>query len=128
MQGTVDLVGFYDISTIVGYLMPSPLYTYIKYMICKQILLITFLEELELFFAHMVKWFQVFLCNTNNSINYESFVCTKINGFMYCDVTETIQLNSHFFTQLNGQTILFLPRLFNVSHLFAHSLNVNQRY
>ena len=24
-----DLVGFYDISTVVGYLMPNPLYTYI---------------------------------------------------------------------------------------------------
>ena len=26
---TFDCVGFYDISTIVGYLMPNPLYTYI---------------------------------------------------------------------------------------------------
>ena len=38
------LVGFYVISTIVGYLMPHPVDTsYIKkYMICKHILLITF--------------------------------------------------------------------------------------
>ena len=27
------LIGFYGISTIVGYLMPNPLYTYILYMI-----------------------------------------------------------------------------------------------
>ena len=27
-----DFVGFYGISTIVGYLMPSPLYTYILYI------------------------------------------------------------------------------------------------
>ena len=27
-----DLVGFYGISTIVGYLMPNPLYTYILYI------------------------------------------------------------------------------------------------
>ena len=33
------LVAFYGISTIVGYLMPNPLYTYIYYMICKQNLL-----------------------------------------------------------------------------------------
>ena len=31
------LVGFYDISTLVGYLMPNPLSTYIEYMICKWI-------------------------------------------------------------------------------------------
>ena len=41
-------VGFYGISTIVGYLMPNPLYIYIRYMICKQILLITFLNGTEL--------------------------------------------------------------------------------
>ena len=78
------LIGFYGISTIVGYLIPNPLYTYILdiydlvwlgfmayqpfrviscqilfihvyqiHMICKQILLITFLNEPELiFFAH----------------------------------------------------------------------------
>ena len=34
------LFGFYGISTIVGYLMPNPLFTYILniYMICKYIL------------------------------------------------------------------------------------------
>ena len=31
------LVGLYGISTIVGYLMPNPLYTYELYMICKHI-------------------------------------------------------------------------------------------
>ena len=31
------LVWFYGISTIVGYLMPNPFYTYIKYMISKHI-------------------------------------------------------------------------------------------
>ena len=40
------LVWFHGISTIVGYLIPNPVYTYIKYMICKLILLITFLNEL----------------------------------------------------------------------------------
>ena len=43
------LVGFYGISTIVNYLMSNPLYTYILiHMICKHILLITFLNESEL--------------------------------------------------------------------------------
>ena len=43
-------VGFYGISTTVGYLMPNLLYAYIKYMICKPILLITFLTSLSSFF------------------------------------------------------------------------------
>ena len=37
-------------------------------MICKLIFLITFLNELELFFFHIVKSFQVLLSNSNNSI------------------------------------------------------------
>ena len=32
----VDLVGFYGISTVVGYLMPNPLYTYVGYLISFQ--------------------------------------------------------------------------------------------
>ena len=41
-------------------------------MICKHILLITFLNEPELIFLFpdKVKWFQVFLYNTNDSIFY----------------------------------------------------------
>ena len=46
LRGPIDLFGlvwFYGISTVVGYLMPNPIYSiYIKYMICKQILLIIF--------------------------------------------------------------------------------------
>ena len=33
----VKLVGFYGISIIVGYVMPNPVYAYIKPMICKRI-------------------------------------------------------------------------------------------
>ena len=54
-QNLFGLLGFYGISTIVGYLMPNPLYTYIYiyiyiyikciYMICKHLLLITFLNK-----------------------------------------------------------------------------------
>ncbi len=43
----VGLVWFYSISTLVGYLMPNPVYRYI-YMIHDHILLITFLNEPEL--------------------------------------------------------------------------------
>ena len=76
-------------------------------MICKHILLITFLNEPELIvFLHMVKWFQVLLCNTNNSIKHQSFV----------------------YTQLNDQTVLFPKIKFSISHLFAQTLNVKQYY
>ena len=66
------LVGFYGISTIVGYLIPNPvyIYIYIRYIWFVNILLITFLNESVLIFLHTVKWFQVLLLNTNNSIYY----------------------------------------------------------
>ena len=68
-EGKIGLVWFYGISTIVGYLMPNPFYTYKIYVICKHILQITFLNEPELiFFLHVVKWFHLFLSNMNNSI------------------------------------------------------------
>ena len=71
-------------------------------MICKQILLITFLNEPKLIFLHTIKWFQVLL---------------------------TMQLNiSKLFTQLNDQTVLFQTTQFSISHLFAYSLNVKQFY
>ena len=47
-------------------------------MICKYILLRTFLNEPKLIFLHTVKWFQVLLCVTNNSIIHESFVYTQM--------------------------------------------------
>ena len=49
----------------------------------------------------LVKWFQVFLCITNNSIKYQSFV----------------------YTLINEQTVLFQE-----NHLFALSLNIKQVY
>ena len=73
------LVGFYCISTIIGYSMSNPLYTYILDMICKHILLITFSNKCELIFLHTVKWFQVLLSTTNSSIIHQSFVFTQLN-------------------------------------------------
>ena len=46
------LIGFYGISTLVWYLMPNPFYSYIKYIISKHLLKITFLNELGLIFSH----------------------------------------------------------------------------
>ena len=37
-------------------------------MICKHILMIAFLNKPDLISLHTVKWFQVLLLNTNNSI------------------------------------------------------------
>ena len=48
--------------------------------------------------SHTVKLFQVLLCITNNSIKLLSFV----------------------YTQLNGQSILFLSVRFKVSHFFTY--------
>ena len=75
-------------------------------MICKHILLITFLNKSKLIFLHIVKWFQVLLGINNNLIKHQSFVNT----------------------QLNEQTVLFLTIKFSISHLFALSLNVKQFY
>ena len=59
-----------------------------------------FLNKHKLILLHTVKWFQVFLCITNNSIKHQLFVCT----------------------QLNDQTVLFLTIQFSINHLFIHSL------
>ena len=48
----------------------------------------------------------VFLCITNNSIKYKSFV----------------------YTQLKDQRVLFLAIQFSINHLFALSLNVKKFY
>ena len=64
-----ERVWFYCISTIVGHLMPNPLYIYIIiYMISK----------------HPIKWFHLFLSNTNKSIDYNLFICSQLDIFKYC--------------------------------------------
>ena len=37
-------------------------------MICKHILLISFLNKSEIIFLHTVKWFHLFVSNIDNSI------------------------------------------------------------
>ena len=71
-------------------------------MICKHILLITFLNEPKLILLPTIKWLQVLLCITNNSIKHQSFV----------------------HTQLNDQTVLFQTIQFSISHSFVPGLNV----
>ena len=47
-------------------------------MICKHVLLITFLHS-QSSFLHTVKWFQVLLSITNNSSRDQTFVYTQLN-------------------------------------------------
>ena len=75
-------------------------------MIRKHILLVTFLNESKLILLLTVKWFQVFLCITNNSIKHQLYV----------------------YTQSNNQTVLFQTIQFSISYLFALSFNVKQFY
>ena len=112
----------YGISTITGYLTTNLIgYIYIKYIISKDILLISFLNKPELISSqlngfyliriilfiiiiclHTVYCFQVLLFITNNSIKHRSF----------------------FYTQLKDQTVLFYTIQFSISaqfFLFRHS-------
>ena len=93
----------------------------------------TFFNEPELILLYTVKWFQVFLLSMNISIYYLSFVCTQLSGFKYCYVSLTIH-QSFLYTQstsviqLIDQIVIFLKIQFNISDLFALSLNVKQFY
>ena len=64
----VWLFGFYGISTIVGYLMPNPLYTYI----------LNIYDFKTHFVDNISEW------------AYAIFFGTQLNGFKYCYVTVTI--------------------------------------
>ena len=85
--------------------MLNSLYTYIRYMICKDILFITFLNDPKLILFHTAKGFQILLCITNYSIK-----------------------SSFIYTQLNDQIVLFLIIHFSISLFFVLSLNVKQLY
>ena len=78
------LVWFYGISTIVGYLIPNPIFTYIL-----NIWLVNIFCRLKKLNDQMV----LFL-----TIQF-SIKSTKLNGSKYCNVSLTIQLNiSYLFT------------------------------
>ena len=55
------------------------------YMICKQnSLSVTFLNEPELICLHTVECLDDLQFNTNNSIQYYSFIHSQLNGYKYC--------------------------------------------
>ena len=105
------LVGFYAISTIVSYLMPNPLYTDIKYIgfglvgfyaistIVGYLMPNPFYKYIYIFF-HMVKWFRLFLSNTNNSIYNRSLVGKQFNVFqvLLCITNNSIKHQSFVYT------------------------------
>ena len=78
----VWLAWVYAISTLVDYLMPNPLYTYILniqrsgFKYCYLTLIILF----NTIHLHLVKWFQVLLSISNNSIKHPSFVYIELNS------------------------------------------------
>ena len=57
-------------------------------------------------FICRIKWFQVLLCISNNLIRHQLIV----------------------YKQLDGQRVLFLTIQFNISDLFAHSLDIKHFY
>ena len=100
---------FYGISTIVGYLMTSPAFTYILdiWFVNTQLNEQTVLFlTIQFSISQKIKWFQALLCITSYSIKHPSLV----------------------YTQLNDQAVLFLTILFCRSHSFALSLNVKHFY
>ena len=48
-------------------------------------------------YLNTVKWLYVLIPNTNYSIQHYSFVCLQLNGWKYCYVSRTIQLNDQFY-------------------------------
>ena len=59
-----QLVGFYAISTLIGYLIPNILHTYINiYDFFNVYFVDNISKRVKLICLHTVKWFQVLLCN-----------------------------------------------------------------
>ena len=106
------LVGFYGISNIAGYLMPNSLYTYILNIWFG---LVGFygISTIVGYLYDILKWarahflhtdgFKYFSSYTNNSTNYQSFVCTQLNGTKFCFVSIIIYIENQslVYTQFN---------------------------
>ena len=97
-------VWFYDISTIVGYLMPNPVFRYKiydlrAYFVDIHMIKQFYFKQFNIAQVNGIKLFQVLLCITNTSIKHQSFI----------------------YTELNDQTVLFLTIQFSISH-FLHSV------
>ena len=64
------LVGFYVISTIVDYLIPNHIYTYVTYIwIQNELLVGKIFNKPERIYLHTVNWFHVLLYKANISIS-----------------------------------------------------------
>ena len=72
------MVWFYGISTILDYIMPTHVYTYILniYDLSAHFVDKVFKWDWA-YFLHTVKWFQVLLCLTNNSIKHQTLVYSQ---------------------------------------------------
>ena len=71
MGWLVGWLKFYGISTLVGYLMPHPLFTYkLNIWFVNEQFIGKIANKQELIYLHTIKWFQVLLSNTNNLIYY----------------------------------------------------------
>ena len=100
--------------------MPNPVFTNIL-MVCKLIWYIHFSWVLSSFLSS-VKQFQVFRSNVNMSIYNLSFVCVQFNGFKYCYVSLTIQLNNHLFTQQH-----LIKFMISIDYIFKGTLAIFQK-
>ena len=90
-----NFVGLIKLPTKPKYEIFFPLHT-VKLLYC----CITLMILLNIY-LYTVKWLQVLLFNTNNSIQYYSFICTQLNSSKYC---YEISVNNKLFvcSQLNG--------------------------
>ena len=89
----------------------SFLCTYIKY-ITKHILEITFLNETELIYLHIVKWFHLFLSNTN----YLIYLLTgKYLQLLLFNSNKSVKHQSFVYSQLNYKTVLLQTIQFSIS-------------
>ena len=74
-----------------------------------------FLDEPELIYLHTVKWFQIFLSNTNNSVWYHLFAHSEV-------VSSIVQTNSFSSAQLNWFQVLLFNTNNSIQHKsFAHN-------
>ena len=80
------MVWFYGISTTIGYLMPNPflylltvLFQTIQLSISKHFKCQKYFYFKLFSLVNKVKWFQVLLSITNNSIKHQSFICTELD-------------------------------------------------
>ena len=150
------LVRFYDTSTIVGYLMPNPLYTYIldiydlvwlgfmtyhcRLFNAKSSLYIyikyigfgwvgfydisTIVGYLMLNHLYHIDWIYDFVDNIFEW-TWANFFCTQLNGSKYCYSSLTVQLNiSHWFTRCSMIKQFYFKQLNLASVICLHSVRM----